>query len=1098
MHPTIRRRVPGGAPRAAFAGALIAAGTLAASTLAATSAAAQQATTTGAVRGVVTGADGRPMAGVTVVAVDAATGVRRGARTDAEGRFQIPFLAPGRYTVRAQTIGYRPLERTGVRVALGAVERLDFALEASATQLSSVTVVAERAPLIETNKTGASTRIGEEQIASLPTNGRNFKDLVVLTPGVATTGTTGAGGGQSIGGGRSAASNLLMDGVNNNESFFGGDARGGDRAPFSYSIEAVKEIQVVTAGYDVERGQFTGGTVNAVTRSGTNTFTGAIFDYARQATLAGVRITGDDFNGAAPLDFKSQQYGLALGGPIVRDRAHFFVTLDRQERRDPRFVLTGAALDPGAAGAFRFSQARLDSITTTAATRLNYPLAGQFGNFAQRVDETAVFARVDWQLGPRHTLTLRDNFVDFEQANDRLVTALGSSADFRDNAGPYRTRTNSVVGSLTSDLGSRLGGALTNELRAQWAYEDKPRPSNPSAVGGPVPQVSVNNIVGATGVNFGSDPVLHQNYLNTRTLELIDNVRLTRGTHTVKLGGNLNRVHVLNDFFNNSLGTYTYNSLADFANGVPASFTRALRYPGKGNPVADFTTWEFAAYLQDEWQATPRLFVSYGLRWDGSYYADTPAPNDSVRLAFGLRTDRAPNDWNNVSPRVGFSYDLGGDGTQVVRGGTGLFFGRTPYVFMGNALSNTGRSQLTLDCRGTDVPAPDFRRFAADPSTIPSACASGSATTSGLPSVNVFSADFQQSYAWKANVGYDRRLFGAWRVGVEGVVSRVRENYLVSDANLRTTTQFVADGRIPVLAPATAITPASARFAQTGSRVDPRFANVFVQNSRGRTNSVQGIVSLTGRLARATVTAAYTYDRTRDDGSVSCCIAGADVFNATRTVGNPNDLAAQYAPASFNRPHSIIVSPAVELPWGVAVSGIYRGYSGTPWTPRYGADVNGDGAANDRLFVPTAADGDALVLTGTPEQQAAARATLRGRVAAVGCTRTVAGRFAARNSCRNPWQNVLDARVAKRVDSFGRQQLELVADFFNVLNGLSPRWGRQLEVAAADQALLTPVGFDPATSRFAYRVNGNYGKATPSQFTLTQQFQMQLGVRYSF
>jgi hypothetical protein len=261
---------------------------------------------------------------------------------------------------------------------------------------------------------------------------------------------------------------------------------------------------------------------------------------------------------------------------------------------------------------------------------------------------------------------------------------------------------------------------------------------------------------------------------------------------------------------------------------------------------------------------------------------------------------------------------------------------------------------------------------------------------------------------------------------------------------------------------------------------------------------VQGIASLTGRVARALVTAAYTYDRTRDNGSVSCCIAGADVFNATRAVGDPNDFSRQEGPASFNRTHTFVFSPTIDLPLGFSVSGIYRAFSGVPWTPRFSADVNGDGAVNDRLYVPTDAEVDALSLFGTAQVQTDARALLRQKIAGDECLSTRRGQFVGRNVCRNPWQNVLDARVAKRFQTVRGQAFEVAADFFNVLNGLNRDWGRRLEVSANDQALLIPRTFDPTTLKYSYGVNATYGTATPSQLTLTQQFQMQLGVRYSF
>lgn len=1074
-------------------------------------AAAQQATTTGAVRGVVTGPDGGPLASVTVIATNAETGVRRGGQSDPAGRYQIPFLDPGRYTIRAQMIGFRPTETPNVRIGLGQVEKIDFKLETAATQLSAVTVSAATTPLIETQKTGASARIDEQQIQQLPTNGRNFKDLVVLTPGVSDVSGGGAGGGQSIGGGRTAASNLLMDGVNNNEQYFGGDARGGDRAPFSYSIEAVKEIQVITAGYDVERGNFTGGTVNAVTKSGTNEIRGAIFDYGRQAKIGGLKTTARDFNRNLPVDYKSQQYGFALGGPIVKDRAHFFFTFDQQRRTEPRPVFDASAgTFTTGSPAFRFAKDTLARILQVAKDSLGYDLASEVGAFKQKVNETALFGRVDWQLGQKHTLTVRDNYMQFQQDNDRVTTAPSSFGDFVSNGGPYKTSSNSVVGSLTSAFTS----ALTNELRAQVAYEDKPRPSNPSGqFGVAMPQVTISGIgsagrVGTTGVVFGADPVLHANVLNTKTMELIDNVRWALGSHTVKVGANLNRVHVYNDFFLNSLGSFTYNSLTAFEQNRPTSFTRALPFIDEsghslGNPIAEFTSWDGALYVQDEWQATTKLFLQYGVRYDAAYYPDKAPLNAAVTAAFpSLRTDKTPTDKNNVAPRVGFTYDISGNGSQVVRGGTGLFYGRTPFVFMGNVLSNTGRSQLSLSCTAAgSVPRPDFKAYAQSTSAIPTTCVGGGAASAGTPTINVFSSDFQQSYAWKSNIGYDREIARGWRAGVEAVYSATRDNYLVTDANFNAAAgpKFFADGKIPVYVDASTITTSNGSLNRRNSRVNTAFDNAFVQNSLGKGNSWQAIASLTGRVSRASMTASYTYDHTYDNGSVSCCIAGSDVFAATRVVGNPNDVNAQWGRADFSRPHTIVISPSVDLPYGFLVSGIYRGFSGRPFTPRYQFDVNGDGQANDRVYVPTTAEiaamnlpADAALGGRTPA------AVLDSLIAANDCLSSSRGDFAARNACHNPWQNILDARVSKKFNTLRGQNIELVADFFNVLNGLKKSWGRRVEVASTDQILLVPSAFDATTKKYSYRVNPTFATATPTQFTLTQQFQMQLGARYSF
>ncbi len=1075
--------------------------------------AAQQATTTATVRGTVTGGDDAPIAGASVVATNAATGARRGGQTDERGRYTIPFLEPGVYTIRAQRIGYRPVERPALRLSLGQVETQDFHLQNSPTQLGAVVVTGEVAPLIETTKSGTSTRILEEQLRQLPTSDRNFKNLVVLTPGSSDVGATGAGGGQSIGGGRTASSNLLMDGVNNNESFFGGDARGGDRLPFSYSIEAVKEIQVITAGYDVERGQFTGGTVNAVTKSGTNEFHGSIFDYERGDKRFGVKLTGNDFLGRPPRNYLRQQYGGSIGGPIVKDKLHFFLTLDRQVGNEPKPVLqTGT--DAASIRASGISPDTLAKLINIAKTKYGYDLAQEIGPFKQNIDESAVFGRIDWQINDQHTLTVRDNYLNFQQTNDRL-TISPSTNDLTSNAGPYKEKTNSAVVALTSVLSQRF----SNELRVQVANDRKPRPSNPSVLGGPVPQVRVGGIVANPGdgganvtttVFFGADPVLHANNLEQDTYELIDNVRYMRDNHTIKLGTNLTKIHVFNDFFFNGLGSFSYNSLSDFDNRLPASFTRALPYtPTSGNPVARFDVHEYALYAQDEWQVTPKLFVTYGLRYDRSRFPTTPNPNPTLASGvLGIRNDIQPSNNNYVAPRFGVTFDPEGNGHQVIRGGSGLFFGRAPYVLYGNTLSNTGLTQLDLNCQGAAAtPQPNLASYAQDPSTIPTTCMGGGGAAASKASPVVFASDFQQTRAWKTNLAYDRLIAPNWRLTLEGVYTRTTDDYVVQDANLDPTTRFTIEGNIPVFAPANTIPTtgtAAGRPNINNTRRDASFNNVFVQSSKGEAKSAQGIVQVNGVTAWGSLLASYTYDHTFDFNSSSCCIAGGDLFNSGRTFGNPNDFSGQYARAAYSRTHSVVIAPTVSLPYGFQLSGIYRGYSGLPWTPIYGSDINGDGVANDRLYVPTDAEitqANFITFYHNPAQgldSAVQRQQFAAAIQNNVCLSEHRGEVIARNVCQNPWQNILDARIAKRFETTRGQGLELSVDFFNLLNGLKSSWGQRNEVQNVNTNALTSRGFNAATQRYVYQFNTNFAKEEPSAFGLSQQFQVQLGARYTF
>jgi outer membrane receptor protein involved in Fe transport len=1070
---------------------------------------AQQATTTAAVRGIVVGADNAPVADASVIATNSATGTHRGAQTDARGHYTIPFLDPGSYTLRAQHIGYRPTERTGLRVSVGQVETQDFRLENSATQLGTI-VVSATTPLMEPTKSGTSTRILEEQLRQLPTSDRNFKNLVVLTPGSSDVGATGAGGGQSIGGGRTASSNLLMDGVNNNESYFGGDARGGDRLPFSYSIEAVKEIQVITAGYDVERGQFTGGTVNAVTKSGSNELRGSVFDYERGDKRFGLKLTGNDFLGRTPRNYSRQQYGGSIGGPIIKDKLHFFLTLDRQVGNEPKPVLqTGA--DAASIRASGISPDTLAKLISIAKGTYGYDLAQEIGAFKQNIDESAFFGRVDWQINDHHTLTFRDNYLNFRQTNDRL-TISPSVNETTSNAGPYKEKTNSAVVALTSVLSPHF----SNELRVQVANDRKPRPSNPSLLGGPIPQVRIGGVVAnpgdgganvTTAVIFGSDPVLHANNLEQDTYELIDNLRYTLESHTIKVGTDVNKVHVFNDFFFNGLGSFNYNNLADFQNRLPASFTRALPFTAaSGNPVALFDVYEAAVYAQDEWQVTPRLFLTYGLRYDVSRFPTTPNANPTLASGvLGIRNDIQPSDHNNVAPRFGFAYDPGANGRQLIRGGTGLFYGRAPYVLYGNTLSNTGLTQLDLNCQGaTRAPQPNLPAYAQDASTIPTTCVGGGVAAPSKASPVLFSSDFHQTQAWKTNLAYDRLIVENWRLTLEGVYTKTTHDYVVQDANFNATQKFTVEGGIPVYQAAASIPTTGTNAGRPtidSTRLDRNFNNVFVQSSLGEAKSTQGIIQLSGITRWGGLLASYTYDRTRDFNSSSCCIAGGDLFNSLRTFGNPNDFASQYARAAYSRTHSIVFSPTFNLPYGFQVSGIYRGYSGLPWTPAYGSDINGDGVANDRLYVPTDAE-----LAGYQFFQSAAqgldsavqRAQFTAALQGNACLASHRGEVIARNACENPWQNILDARVAKRFETVRGQGLELSVDFFNLLNGLRSSWGQRNEVQGTNTAALSARNFNPATQRYVYQYNTNFAKEEPSAFGLSQQFQVQLGARYTF
>jgi hypothetical protein len=529
------------------------------------------------------------------------------------------------------------------------------------------------------------------------------------------------------------------------------------------------------------------------------------------------------------------------------------------------------------------------------------------------------------------------------------------------------------------------------------------------------------------------------------------------------------------------------------------SFTRALPFPGKTEiDDARFTLNEAALYAQDEWQVTPKLFLQFGLRYDRTALPDTPESNPELTAAFpGLDVKNMPIDNNNVSPRVGFTFDPGADGRQVLRGSSSVIYGRNPYVTYSNVFAASGRSQTSLNCQNANTPKADFEAYAADPSTIPTECV-GAGAPPAAPEVNVFEDDYKQAYTFKNNLAYDRAVGDNFRLTLETVYGTVRNNFLIQDDNLNTTPRFFIEGGIPVYTEPSRISTANGAVNRAFSRRNSNFDRVLVNRAIGSTIINQNIVQVTGKVGPTQLYFAYTNDNTRDNGSLGCCTTGT-LFGELKSAGNPNNYDNQWGASTFSRRHSFSFAPNVSLPYGFRVSGILTYRSGTPWTPVYSFDVNGDGVAGDRLYIPTQAEVATYQFNGaTPEAQSRQRTLLESRIESVECLRENRGTIAKRSSCRNPWLTQMDMRVSKKFTTLRAQNVEIQADFFNLFNLFDSEYGRYVDVNSTNRGLLTPRSFNTTTNKFIYDVNPTFGTTTANDANQTQQFQMQLGLRYNF
>ncbi|MGH7530961.1 MAG: TonB-dependent receptor [Gemmatimonadales bacterium] len=1046
-------------------------------------AAAAQGATSGGIGGDVTAA-GQALADVEVVALNTETGLRRADMSDARGRYFIPLLPPGLYTVRARLVGYRPLALAGIRVTIGETTTLDLALEAAPVTLEEVVVEAGELA-IDPTRSGVAQTIPPELVENLPVLGRDFTDFLNLSPLVSPHPEVGTGGQFAIGGARTSGTNVRVDGADANNVFFG-ENRGSSRTPFTFSLESVKEFQLVTNGFDVEYGNYQGGVVNAVTRGGTNEFRGSAFLYFRDEGL-----TKSDFTGEAPTDFRVYQFGFSVSGPIQRDKLHFFVSLDGQRQDQPIF----AGAPESATGVDADSLQRFLTIAETVYGLTNPQRF--FGQQTQDEDNMVLFGRLDWTINDRHRLTLRQNFSDFEQTNDRISTEEAIT-----HGGPFQDQTYSTV----AELNSLLGASAFNTLRFQFSYEDRPRPFLPD--GGALPEIQVDSMPARQSIEFGGDGIIFRNRLEETKLELIDNFTYRRGDHVLKLGTSNILSKTANMFWLLGNGEYRFRSLADFENNTPNSYFRLLRAcpeplvanqagqlvlcPRYDVPFAEFQALEWNVYGQDEWHATDRLMIAAGMRVGGTTFADEPGRVQAVEDTFGITTGVVPS-FTGVSPRLSFTYDPRGDGRSLVRGGVGLLVGRAPTVLAGNVFQ-TERPLLSVFCTGADVPAFDLQELLASPDgqNNPVACASGAAPT-GRPEHSVFSTDFTLPRTLKANLGFERVLRPGTRVAVDVLYSVSRRQFNVIDLNLGDPVFTLAAENRPVHVPQAGWSPDNS--AGSARLRNGAFDRVFMNVSEGEARAWNVILETDHRVSDALVVAArYAFTHAYDNSSFSCCTSG-EGFSGEPTAGDPNfigdagdDLTGAWGPSRFERRHVVVLSGLYRTPFGLRVSALWRLQSGTPWTPLVDGDINADGiSGNDRAFVGTTLE----------FASAADAARLDSLIQQHSCLADQVGRIAARNSCRNPPFNSLDVRLAYEVPTLGGQSVEILVDLFNVLNGLNENWGRFMGVFGSRQELLAADSFNATTNNVVYSVSSSFGEERPVGFD-PFQFQAQVGVRYRF
>lgn len=1051
-----------------------------------------QGVTTGQIRGQVTDENGAPLAGAQVAAVNTATGFRGTAVTSGEGTYTVRLLPPGSYRVTASQIG-RATATATVQVAVGQAATANLRLTPEALAVEGVVATGARGNTVDASEGGVQEAVSREQIEALPVLGRDFTDFINLSGLVAPDPGTTTGGQFSIAGQRASQTNVLIDGVDANNSFFG-ENRGGARIPFAFSLESIREFQIITNGYDVEYGGYSGGVVNVVTRGGTNEWEGTAYGNYRSDAL-----TGRSFNEGERLEeYSVTQYSARLSGPIRKDKAFFLFSLDGQRRREPQLPVTLGRYGPGGAeedpalfsDVQRFFQILEQRYGVSDAERGYQP-------FETSNDVITLFGRVDWNVGDNHRVTLRHNYSNFKNGNE-----FNAGFDFiygLSRAEQFEGRSHSFVGELQSVLGS----STFNTLRFQVSDEGRPRNGNELR-----PALTVN-LTGGERIGYGGTFVSFQNDLEERKYQLINNLTHVTGDHTLKVGGNLIYTRIHNQFIQNGAGEYSFPNLDAFEAFQPSSYTRTVR-AGGGIPVSDFDVAEWALYAQDEWAVTPKLTATAGLRYDVQSFLDAPARVVEAERAFNVESGIAPTDNNNLSPRIALAYDIRGDGRSVARAGAGYFYGRVPYVVGGNVAGSV-KPVLQLVCTGgpDDPTAPPSPEGYAEWTTIgddnPSNCASA-ASLSGVPTYTFWQPDFEFPETFKANLGYEQAIGRRTSAKVDLLFTRSTKLYTVRNLNLRDVALTLEnEGGRRIFQPAAIFNPSApdATANALRSRRNLEFSDVYVNYNDGRSQAVTATASVERRFGESSnLSLSYTFNRAYDNSSYSCCTANSGFTAPLVGVYGPNEIGGigdferAWGRSSFGREHTFILSGNTVLPLGIRLAGIWRLQSGRPWTPAASGDLNGDGVRfNDRPFIFAPED---LPLASTGATADEERARYAEFLEDNECLNKYVGQIIERNVCEFPWYNQLDLRVSRAFQTVRGQRAELQIDLFNVLNGLNSEWGRVVGVFGANQNILQAVRYDAATGKTLYRVPSAFAREEALGTNLTLQFQTQIGLKYFF
>jgi len=1057
-----------------------------------------QGVTTSAVSGIVTDTTGAPIEGATVLAIHTPTGTQYRARSRSSGAYTLPNVrVGGPYRITATFIGFQPRSAEDVFLNLGENRRLDFRLIRVATQLTGTQIVASRA--IEAVRTGAATVVDTQQVVGMPSIKRSTRDLTRIDPR--------SDGNFSFAGRNWLYNNITLDGSYFNNSFGLDDpAPGGQANAEPVPFDAVAQVQVAIAPFDVRQGGFTGASINTVTKSGTNDFRGSVYYFGRNDALQGNKVSGADV--AANPSLKYLQSGVSVSGPIIKNKLFFFVNGEVERTDDPGTNFVASRNGATGFGISRVSADTMDMIRDRLKQVYNYD-TGPYEGYINKTDNEKAIAKLDWNISANNTLSLRYNYLNALRDLPPHPFVLSFNSTGRgpnESSLPFKNSGYTMVNRLNSlalEVNSLKTGYANRLFASYSGFRDHRTPFS-----APFPTIEIGE-KGVTYTTAGHEPFSIHNILDQNVWQLTDNLTFFRGNHVLTLGANFERFSFFNSFniFRNGVfflppavvapdsGTgSTFSSLADFlsrTNPDNAGFMDLNAFVGTGPYKGEnIGVSQISLYAQDEFFLTSRFTLTYGLRVDVPKYLTDPVDNPFSRGLTALDEKRQPEvvDQSKMpgakllfSPRVGFNWNAVGDRATLVRGGTGIFTGRLPFVWVGNAISNPGQNPNLF------------------PKAPPIETEHGSVLQTSFD-VNALDPDFKWPQTWTTDLAVEQQLPWALRGTLEVMYSKDLYAPYVRNADLVAPKRTLPDGR-----------PYFGGFGANELNSDFG-AGIYVMDNTNKGYAFNVTAQL--RKTLGTVgSVGLGYSFTDAKNNLKSTEIASVLWQNQPVKGDPNNPELSFS--EFGQPHRIVGDAVYTKTWSprfrTQIGGFLEIAQGNRFSSTstnrvsfiYAGDVNGDGSGgNDLIYIPRdqseinfAPDTVGGVVVSPGEQWAKLDAFIKQDEYLSKHRGEIAERFGE----VNPWYSDLDLRILQDIGLYsGTKQhaLQLSLDVLNVGNLLNSDWGVRKVANASAASPLTLYGFNPSGAPvFRFRGPASTFRDDPD---ITSRWRIQLGLRYFF